>query len=122
MPLSTLIAAVQSHAQTRAALALTDTCTVQRASRASDGEGGSTVTYPAHLSNVPCSIGAPGGDDEALIGEGVRSVVSYIVRVAVGTDVGADDRIVIGTETYEVVAALDRTYEAVLRLAVKEVE
>lgn len=122
MALSDLIAAVTSHAQSMAAQALTDTCTILRASRASDGEGGYTTTYPTHLSNVPCSIGQPGGEDEAVIGEGVRSVVSYVVRVAVGTDIGADDRIVIGTATYEVVAALDRTHEAVLRLACREVE
>lgn len=122
MALSDLIDAVLTDARARTAPSLIETCTVLRAARVSDGEGGSTTTYPTYLTNVPCAVSLLGSAaEESVVGEAVRAVAQYVVRVPVGTDVGSDDRVVVGTHTYEVVEALERTYDAVLRLACREV-
>lgn len=122
MALSDLLTAVTAHGQEMAAPSLLDTATIQRASRASDGQGGSTVTYPTHLTNVPCSVSMIGNAaDESQVGEATRAVASYLVRVPVGTDVGSADRVLIGSDTYEVIEANERTYEATRRLVCRAV-
>lgn len=122
MALSDLLAAVQADAASRMESAMTDTCTVQRRARASDGEGGWTLGNPTTVATVACMVSLIGNAaTEGVIGEAVRADARYLIRLPLGTDVTSDDRIVCGSDTFEVTEPQPRTYEPALRVLARQV-
>lgn len=106
--MSALTAAEVAAARADLATMLPDACTIQRASRASDGGGGYTETWPPIATAVPCRLSAKTTVTGPTVGEhGDRTTddTTHTVTLTAGQDVQLGDRIVIGTATYEVLLA-----------------
>lgn len=99
---------------------MTLACTVKRPSRASDGQGGKTVTKTAVVTTV-CRIGAAGRAAQQMIAEKHGSVVGYTVTVPYGTDVTGKDEIEADGRVFEVVGVLRGSYETARRVVCVEV-
>lgn len=103
-------------------LALPDTAVVSRPSRVSDGEGGSTVSYST-VATVACRISPLGNAaQETVIGEAARAIAQYVINLPAETDVESDDRLIVGSRTFEVVETVKRSYEVIRRVICREVE
>lgn len=119
MALTLPLAALRGYAN----LALPDSCIVQRPNRVSDGEGGYTLGTPTTVATVACRVSPLGNAaQESVIGEAVRAVAQYVVHLPAETDVRSDDRLVVGSRTFEVVEPLRRSYEVIRRVIAREVE
>ncbi len=96
---------------------LAGTATVKRISTAPDGTGGYTESRTT-VATVPCRL-APAGlqPQERIIAEQIGATSLWRVSVPQGTDVLADDEIVIGSRTFQVVQVISPTWE-VLRVAI----
>lgn len=81
-----------------------DTCTIQRATETSDGDG-TSASWATLASGVTCRLSRIGqGGNEALgAGGAVRAIGQRRIKLPAGQDVRASDRIVTGGVTYEVV-------------------
>ena len=111
--------------RTTAALALPDTATISRMTRASDSAGGWTETWATAASGVACRImpryqvssteGPAAGTQEA--------VAQWTLTMPVGTDLRAGDRVVIATRTFEVYGLLSvgQAWRMGVRADVREV-
>ncbi len=91
--------------------AMPDQCQVQRVTRASDGAGGFTETWVT-VATLPCAI-APmrGRPEERAIAEQIKARVLWVLLVPAGSDVRTEDRLVVGTRTFEVHGTGERSYE-----------
>ena len=103
------------------ALTLTDTATIQRPSRASDGAGGFTTTWGTVASTSCRVVPAGSSPQEMVFAEKVRPKALFRITLPHDADVRVGDRIVMGSVTYEVVGVLaPRTVQIdVVVLAVK---
>ncbi len=100
---------------------LPDTAQVQRKSLTSDGAGGFTETW-ATVATMACRV-APSGQSpqERVIAERLTAMSTWTVTLPAGTDVQPADRVVVGSRTFEVVAALARSEEIARRIVCTEV-
>jgi SPP1 family predicted phage head-tail adaptor len=87
-----------------AALALPDTCTIQTATE-TNTKGSVAVTYADTYTNVPCRLASANSKEtERVIGEKLASTVAYVLTVPWNQAITAQDRVVAGRVTYEVIA------------------
>jgi len=103
------------------ALAWPDTCTISRATVASDGMGGETSTWST-VATVACRLGASGTrPNEGETSEQLRSMADFVFTLPTGTNVLSGDRIVMGARTFEVIKPADHSWLTALRVQVVEV-
>lgn len=101
--MSALNGAELASARADAASMLPDTCTVQRRTRAPDGGGSQTVTYPQLATGVPCKLSAASeGPALEVTAERVADGATHHVALPHGQDVQDGDRLVISGTTYMV--------------------
>ena len=94
--------------RTTAALALPDTATISRVTRASDSAGGWTETWVTAASGVACRIMPRyqiSGNEGPAAGS-QQAVAQWALTMPVGTDLRAGDRVVVASRTFEVYALL----------------
>lgn len=89
-----------------------DTCTIERATQASDGQGGQTDTWTNLATGVPCRIRRPNGGQETEIANRLTSAVSWVLVLTYSQDVTLRDRILVTSQApnrrFEVAAVLAR--------------
>lgn len=104
--------------------ALPDTGVVWRPTPASDGRGGTALTWAAVASVVPCRL-APGigqASGEGLTASKLGADANWVVTMPYDTDVRLTDRIVIGTRTVEVTfITAERSEHVSLRISCREI-
>lgn len=87
-----------------------DTCTIERATQASDGQGGRIDTWANLATGVRCRIRRAGGGQETEIANRLTSAVPWTIVLPYTQDVLARDRIVVTsqatTRRFEVLAVL----------------
>lgn len=100
---------------------LPDSAQVQRRSLTSDGAGGYNEAWST-VATVACRV-APSGQSpqERVIAERLESMSIWTLTVPALTNVRPADRIILGTRTFEVVAALARSTEISRRVVCTEV-
>lgn len=102
---------------------LPDLATIQRATRSSDGMGGSSESWATLASNVPVRV-SPAGllrGDERVIGGAVAALMEWIVTLPANQDIREVDRIVIGSRTLEAKQVNRRSWELGRRVYCTEV-
>jgi hypothetical protein len=104
--------------RTQAARALDTTCTLQTATRTSDGLGGFTISWSTAASNVACRLSpltmkALAGSQ----GEQFTVVSAWVLHLGHGQAVTAGQRAVVGGDTYEVLNVEDDQSERASRRA-----
>lgn len=104
---------------------LDSTCTVYRAPRVDDGQGGATQDYqPSHT--LPCrvaDISAPSASIGAQVGGQPVGLVQKLLCFAPGADVQWDDLLVVNGQTYRYVdVSNENTEEVWLRVLVERRE
>lgn len=91
-------------------VALSDLCEIHRATKATDGQGGRRMTWATLAEDVPCFIqmGNSSGQQrlptpkEGVVGGKMRPVEVWSAIFQIGQDVRAQDRVVKGDYTWEV--------------------
>lgn len=96
-------------------------CAVRRATLVSDGMGNSTSTW-ATAATVDCRRLSTLSQAEQVIAGRLAISRPWIVQTPAGTDVRETDRLVIGSDTLEVVHVGQSSWEAVRRVLCREVE
>lgn len=101
---------------------LPDTCTVQRYTETSTGDG-TSQSWTDHLTGVACRVSPlASGAAEALGADAsLRAVAQWTVWLPAGTDVTVRDRIVYQTRVFEVARVGARSYEAIRECICREV-
>lgn len=101
---------------------LPDTCSVQRATESSSGEG-TTQTWSNHLTGVACRVSPLEASASEALGAdaSLQAVAQWTVWLPYGTDVTVKDRVIYGTRTFEVARVGARSYEAIRELICREV-
>jgi head-tail adaptor len=103
-------------------------CSLQRRTLTSDGGGGQTETWAAHLTGLPCRAWAQTGG-EVVIADRVVATEQWVVIVPVDTDVRTRDRIdsitnrlgaTVLTGPVDIAVVAPRADHIELRLAVRE--
>lgn len=91
---------------------LIDTCTIQRATVTSTGDG-NPASWPTLASNVACSLQAYDAAPSESVGPagGIQAISNWRIRLPYGQDVTARDRIVVGSRTFEVQGVIAKTFE-----------
>jgi len=84
---------------------LPDTATIERDTLGSDGSGGQTVTSTATTGPFACRVAMPSGREEVIAGR-LDAVGIWTITLPAGTDVKAQDRILVGSRTFEVTIPL----------------
>lgn len=99
-----------------------ETGDIQSGTEASDGSGGTTVTWATTTADVPLRISpASRGMTERIQAMGYDPTEVLIVSLPLGTDVSEPDRIIVGDRTVEVIGVLgDYSYEGTLSVVVVE--
>lgn len=94
---------------------LSDACTIQRRTEGTVTGDGTTASYPAVASNVPCAVQPDGSATSERQGArgGIVALSNWRIRLPHGTDVRVRDRILVGARTFEVQGVRARSYEAV---------
>ena len=92
------IAAMQDTQET----ALPDTCTIKSCTLAPDGLGGYTETWTDLASNVACRLTPMADPTEAIVADRFRGRALWTLTLAEGQAISHDDRVVVGSDTYEV--------------------
>jgi head-tail adaptor len=107
--------------RTVANTALPDSCTISRATIASDNAGGQTQSW-ATVATVACRL-APrlARPLESETSDRMQNATDWIITVPRGTDVRTDDRIVVGSRTFEVTKNLVRSYQTAQQVLASEV-
>ena len=82
---------------------LPDTCAVHRATTEADGLGGVTASWAPTGDAYACRLSSRGVPDEYLQLAAVRGKTPWMVTLPTGADVLRTDRLVIGSQTLEVV-------------------
>lgn len=118
--LRVITAAQLAAMQATVAQTLTETATVKRLTRASDGMGGTTETW-ATAATVSCSRSRQLNQAEQAVADRLSVVSAWIVRVPAAADVRNADRLVIGTSTLEVVSLSGETITVSRRVLCQEV-
>lgn len=81
---------------------LDKTCSTTRATVATTSAG-DEYTYSANLTGVPCRISQNSSQELFKTGDGSNSeVATHKLWADYGTDITSDDRVTIGSTTYEV--------------------
>jgi hypothetical protein len=81
------------------ATALVDACTVERASVASDGQGGQVPTWANLATGVACRLRRPTDGTEAEIAGRLTGVVAWAVMLPAFQDVAVADRLLVTSMT-----------------------
>jgi head-tail adaptor len=113
-----------AHYRERAEAALPDTLGVVRSTSESDGGLGYTEVWATVEVDVPCRVlelGEGRADREAELAGMIRAEGSHVVRVPLGTDVTASDRLIWNGRTLEVSKPLNRSLATVQSLVCMEV-
>lgn len=100
---------------------MNETAAVRRVTRASDGLGGWTETW-ATAATLDCRRISSLNQAEVRIAERLAVARPWIVQVPALSDVLEADRLVIGSDTLEVVHVAMSSWEAVRRVLCSEVE
>lgn len=96
--------------QATQALTMTGTATIQRAMTSRNDYGGVAESW-ATAATVVCRIAPARAEDRPLSGKTIEGA-AWTVTLPAGTDVRVDDRVVVGSRTFEVVTLLGgRTIE-----------
>ena len=77
------------------------TATVQRLTRTPNGAGGFTESWDDVLTGVSCALNARSGNED-LTADQPGEVTSFVIHFPSGTSLLAQDRVVIGSRTYEI--------------------
>lgn len=113
------LAGMRDDAET---LLLTQTCTIQTVSRASDGMGGFTETWNNTHTNVPCRLSPQGGSGRVQ-GDQFTVVTGWVLDVAYDQAIAAGNRVVLGGDTFDVLEVRDdHTDRIVRRAAIKRLD
>lgn len=99
--------------------ALPATCTIERVTTANVG-GEQTETWADLATNVPCRLSPLGSDGSDQIGGRIAEESTHRVTLPAEQDVTKLDRIVIGTDAYEVTLVDQRSTELSRRVQVKD--
>ena len=113
------------RARKRFATLLDDRATIQRPVNASDGGGGFTQTWPTLASNVPCRLSPVGGGEDdrsrSAGGDRVHDEAVAVITFAAGQDITEADRVVIASQTFDVLLVRRRgVYEITRRVEARE--
>lgn len=100
---------------------MNESATVSRPTRTSDGMGGYTETW-ATAATLACRRVSTLSQVEQRIAERMAIVRPWIVQVAALSDVRETDRLVVGSDTLEVVHVAISSWEAVRRVLCREME
>lgn len=102
-------------------LSLPDLAEVTRATSTSDGRGGRTMVWVT-VASVPCRVAPDTTRAEGTVADVVTNVQRWMLTMPSGTNVLPDDRISVGTRTFEVVAIRSaRSFEVSCRVIGVEV-
>lgn len=98
-----------------------DTCTIQRATGATTGDG-YALTWATLASGVTCRVSRIGqGGTEGFSGTGgVLAIGQRRIKLPAGQDITARDRIVVGATTFEVVDVQTISNEVETTVIVRE--
>jgi head-tail adaptor len=108
--------------QATASSALDQTITVKRATLTSDGAGGSSESF-ATVHTVSGNLAQPSAGMLQNYDYLVGSVSSWLLRVAVGTDIRINDRLTVGSLTVRVQVLLQpQSYQTSMRFLCAEVQ
>lgn len=102
---------------------LPDTAQVLRLGTVSDGMGGNTGTWANYGSAVACRVSPAGNSpSERVLADRVQGRQLWVVTLPATTDIGTQDRLAVGTRTFEVMGtSAPRSYELQRRLFCVEV-
>lgn len=85
---------------------LVNVCTVERYTEGvADNYGNPTLTWASHLSSEPCRLMATTGKEVKI---GAEIVIANYTLFLGDVDITEQDRVVIGSTTYEVLLVSDR--------------
>ncbi len=82
--------------------ALPDTCTIKTRTLAPDGLGGYTESWTDRASNVACRLTPEADPTEDVVADRFRGRALWTLTLPNGQDISHDDRVVVGSDTYEV--------------------
>lgn len=100
---------------------LPDTCTVSRYTVVSDNAGGQTQTW-ATVATVACRLSTRNArPTEGDVADRMQNANEWMITVPSGTDVRTEDRIAIGSRTFEVAKPLAHSEQTALRVIVTEI-
>jgi len=128
MPMLPISAAELALIQADAAAAACDqACTIKRAARTPDAQGGASVTWNVVLQNGSSTVNAgmaePSSTQLANYQYMIGSLAAWQIRFPVGTDVQEQDQLIIGGQTLNVVKILTpRSYPALVTALAAEVK
>jgi head-tail adaptor len=91
-----------------------DVARIQRATTTADGMGGRSAPVWLTIASVACRVAWSLGDSpwERVLAEQVTGGVPVTITVPTGTDVTPADRILVGSDTFQVIGvAPPRSYE-----------
>lgn len=99
-----------------------DTCTIQRATETSTGDG-TSQSWATLASGVACRVSPlASGASEALGADAsLQSVAQWTVWLPAGQDVTVRDRVVFGSRTFEIARVGARSYEVSRECICREV-
>lgn len=100
--MSVLSAADLSYMRETVGQLLPDTCVLQTATSASDGQGGQTETWAA-AGTVACRLDN-GSGSRANVARSVQPFSAWVLTVPQGTGISTAHRVVHGGESYSVIA------------------
>lgn len=116
-----LNAAEIARMRTIAEQALPGTAVVHSGTLTSDSGGGYTEAFtPRSGGTVACRV-APAAGGEREEGDRISADAQYMITLPAGTTVETDDRIVVDSITYNVVAVRDRSWELTRRVEARKV-
>lgn len=98
---------------------LTDTCTIRRTTLVPDEAGGTTETY-VDRAGVACRLASTGGS-EGKVAERMSLVTPWTVTLPAGTDITAEDCILMDGRTLEAAVVVTRPWEITRRVLCTEV-
>jgi len=89
--------------QATQAAALPATCSIQRASLTPDGAGGWTAAWATLASGVACRLSAVSTPTERVVAQKYEGRTLWQLTLPASTDIRHEDRVIIGSASYEVV-------------------
>lgn len=91
---------------------LPDTCSIQRYTETSTGDG-TSQSWSDLATGVPCRVSARGRSASESLGadQSIQSASEWTIRLPALTDVTVKDRIVVGARTFEVQRVDAKSYE-----------